>query len=134
MTWWCWMSSSAAADANAASLPLEDVIPVGTQTVPFGKSVQISLPPLPQKPGKVIVLRCSAVAVTSRPAGCNYNAVLKLNDAPVTRRTVGGEERLIGRPAMFQFAGGDKRIFQVFSGSKLMLVYAPDAKTGDAMT
>jgi len=120
--------------ARAVSLPLEDVIKVDPQAVPFGKSAELLLPALPQKAGKIIVLRFGAVAITPRPAGCNFNASLKLNGAPVTRRTAGGRERLIGRPAMFQFPKPDERIFQVFSGSRLMLLYGPDVKTGNGMT
>jgi len=130
----CVMPVCAGAEMSSASLPLEDVIKIDAQTVPFGESVRLALPALPRKEGKIIVLRFRAVALSPGPAGCNFNASFRINDVPVTRRTDRGTERLIGRPTTFQFSGRNGRIFQVFSGGSLMLMYAPDPKTGDAMT
>ena len=116
------------------ALELEDPVSGGTHTVAFGATQEVLLPAMPQKPGKLVVLAFRAAALASREAGCNFNLELRLNDTPITRRTHSGAERLLGRPAMFQFAEPDTRVFQVFSGSRFMLMYAPDPDTADAMS
>ncbi|MEW6356098.1 MAG: hypothetical protein AB1696_07235 [Planctomycetota bacterium] len=133
MGMWVFASASCAGQAASALPPIEDAIRVEAQKVPFAEAAQVSLPALPQKPEKIVVLRFRAVAISPGPGGCNLNLSLRLNDAPITRRASGGRERLIGRTATFQFAGEDTRIFPVFSGSRINLMYAPDTKTGDGM-
>lgn len=128
------LAASVGAVANAANLPLTDVITLPDQTLPFQKSAELTLPALPAKPGKIIVLAFKAVSYAKGPAGCNYNATVKINDATLGRFTTGGAERLIGRPAMFEFVETYKQAFPVFSGTRLMVLFAPDAKVGDGMT
>jgi hypothetical protein len=53
-----------AVPTNAATLPLEDVIKLPDQTLDFQKSVDLALPGLPAKPGKIIVLRFKMVSFT----------------------------------------------------------------------
>ena len=129
-----WHSVAQAAEMNAAALPLADVIRLDEQTLPFEGSVALPLPPLPAKPGEVIVLRFRAVSYADRVAGCNYNMALKLNDAVLGRYTAGGDERLIGREPMFEFAQKWKGQFQIFSGPNMMVMFAPSAQLGDAMS
>ena len=134
MMWVCCPAASTSATVNAANLPLSDGITLPDQTVPFQESTELTLPALPAKPGKIIVLAFRAVSYAKGPAGCNYNATTKVNGAALGRFTTGGTERLIGRPAMFEFVETYRGVFPVFSGARLMLVFAPDAKTGDSMT
>jgi hypothetical protein len=142
---WTWLllgawAISAAGDcladaAGGKSLPLDDTIRLGDQALPAEQAVQLSLPPLPGKPGKTIVLRFSMVAYADRAAGCNMNARVELNGTPLGRRTAGGDERLIGRAPTFEFATGNHRLgFSVFSGDRLMVMFAPDVVTGDRMS
>ncbi len=115
------------------AIALEDSVTFETVRVPYHETAQVSLPALPQKPGKVVVLRFSAVAYCPRPGGCNYNATLDINGAAITRRTAADGERLIGREATFHLTSTTTD-FQVFSGPRMMLMYAPDAEVGNAMT
>ena len=127
-------AASIGAATNAANLPLTDVITLPDQTLEFEKSAVLSLPPLPAKPGKILVLSFKAVSYAKGPSGCNYNGAVKINDVALGRFTTGGTERLLGRPAMFEFVETYKRAFPVFSGTRLMVLFAPDAKVGDGMT
>jgi hypothetical protein len=122
------------ADDGVAALPLEDVTDAGVLRVPFHETRHVTLPPLPAKPGKVIVLRFGAVAYSPGPAGCNYNMTMAINGAALSRFTNGGEERLVGREPSFRFTTGTKGDFQVFSGPRVMLMYAPDIATGNTMS
>ncbi len=122
------------ADDDVATLPLNDAADLGTIEVPFHESRHVTLPALPAKPGKVIVLRFGAVAYCPGPGGCNYNINVTINGATVGRRTNGGEDRLVGREASFRFTTGTTGDFQVFSGPRVMLMYAPDVATGNTMS
>ncbi len=122
------------ADDNAAALPLQDVTDAGTVKVPFHETRHVTLPALPAKPGKAIILRFGAVAYAPGPGGCNYNMTMAMNGAAVSRCTNGGEDRLVGREATFRFTTATKGDFQVFSGPRIMLMYAPDVATGNAMS
>jgi hypothetical protein len=125
-----------AAPMNAATLPLEDAIKIPDQTLGYQKSVDLSLPALPAKPGKIIVLRFKMVSYCDTLGGCNSNAAIRLNGAPIGRYTAGGDERMVGRSAMFEFThyGDYKDPFPVFSGPNMVILFAPDVKTGDAST
>ena len=113
---------------------LEDATAPQTLRVPLGKTVDVPLPAFEAKPGKAVLLRFGAVAAAEGPAGCNFNMTATLNGAGITRRTGAGDERLIGRPATFRFTTADAREFPVFSGPRLMLMYAPDTATANGMT
>ena len=126
---------AAASVAGAARLPLHDAIDLGKAAVGAEEPLVLTVPPLPAKQGKIVVLKIRMISLADRSAGCNFNADVRLNDAGLTRYTVGGEERLINRPPMLRFSeGGDKREFQVFSGPLLMTMFGPDAAVGDGMT
>lgn len=121
---------------TAATLPLKDVIGVGDRVLGYRQSEEITLPALPARPGSIIVLRLRAVSYAGHRAGCNYNAMLTLNGAPLGRYTEGGRERMVGRNAMFRFGewrGGDED-WQIFSGAMIRIMFAPDVDTGDGMT
>lgn len=126
----------AALNAHAEGPPpeLEDATVPETIRVPFHETVEVSLPALPSRAGKMAALRFGAVAHSTRPAGCNFNMTLKINGAPVGRFTAGGNERLIGRPAAFRLEGRTAQEFPVFSGPRIMLLYAPDADAADGAT
>jgi hypothetical protein len=134
IVWLCGPATAADATVNATNLPLTDLIPLPDQTLPFQESAELTLPALAAKPGRIIVLAFKAVSYSKGPSGCNYNATLKMNDTALGRFTTGGSERLMGRPAMFQFVDTHRGVFPVFSGARLMVLFAPDAATGDGMT
>lgn len=120
--------------AAAEPMPeFEDVIRIEDQTVPRDSHVELQLPALPAKPGKEIVLHFRAVVGVERPGGCNINASVQWNGQSLGRFTASGDERLLFRPSSFGFVDDD-RSFDVFHGAKLMVVYAPDADSGDALT
>ena len=124
-----------AAKSGVEPVRLLDPINLGDRTLGPKETAMIVLPGLPAKAGKVVVLQLRMVSYTSRAAGCNFNAELRINNEPLGRHTVAGEERLIGRPPMFEFARGDAgRQFQVISGPMVMTMFAPDVETGDGMT
>lgn len=120
--------------AGLPDLPIEDATAIDEIRVPFGETLEQSLPAFPARAGKVVVMRFGAVAYAPRYGGCNYNMRLSINGTPVERRAPGGAERLIGRPPGFRLVGHPGNDFQVFSGPRLMLLYAPDAATADAST
>ncbi len=107
---------------------------VGTVRVPFGEALDVALPALPTRPGMMAVLRFGAVAYTAAPAGCNFNMALQINRTSVERYMAGGTDRLLGRPATFMLDGRDGRYFSVFSGPRIMLMFAPDVAAANLMT
>jgi len=113
---------------------MEDGIRLDAQTVAPGEPAELALPPLPAKAGKAILLRFRAVIVSQGPAGCNYNASAWLNGAALGRRSAGGEERLIGREPVLVLARASYPPFAVFSGERLMMMFAADVGQGDTMT
>ena len=123
-----------AAGAPNIPLPLEDAVKVPNQSVAPQKEVSIPLPALPARPGKAIVLRFRAIIVTPTPGGCNTNGSVRLNDAPLGRTKADGGDRLLGRPAGFELVGHNGLQLPAFSGTQMMVMFAPDADTGDAMT
>lgn len=123
-----------AAEVDPRTLPVEEAMQLEDVRVPFGETVAIPLPPLPARAAKIAVLRFGAVAFSPRPAGCNFNMAMRINGAEVGRRTATGAERLIGRRASFRFAHRDGSDYPVFSGARIMLMYAPDQAAADAMT
>ncbi len=117
-----------------ADLPIEEASKIEEIRVPFGETTEQSLPAFPARMGKIIVIRFGAVAYAPRYGGCNYNMQLRINGAAVERRAPGGGERLIGRQPGFRLVGNNTVDFQVFSGPRVMLIYAPDAATADEAT
>ena len=128
------LASSAGRAQSAADLPLEDATAIADLRVPFGETVEQSLPAIPARAGRLIVLRFKALADAPRTAGCNYNMQMRLNGATVERRAPGGVERLIGREPGLRLDGTPGNDFAVFSGPRFMLIYAPDAATADQAT
>jgi hypothetical protein len=121
--------------AAAPPAPLERAVQLGPRTIPFGQSLVLPLAPLPARPGKLVAIRLRIVAVAATEAGCNFNASVRLNDNPLGRYTSAGEERLLERPPATELAAGPQHQgFPVFSGPQWMVVYAPSAQRGDAMT
>jgi len=126
-----WVATAArAGELTVAKLPLTDVIKVGDRMLGHLGEAEIMLPPLPAKPGRVVVLRFRAVSYAERPSGWNWNAEFALNGVPLGRYTQSGRPRLVGRDAMFSARG---RRWQLFSGSMVRLMYAPDVDVGDSM-
>ncbi len=117
-----------------AELPLESATSIAELRVPYGETIEQPLPALPAREGKIVALRFGAVAYSPRSAGCNYNMQLRINGAAVERRTSGGTERLIGREPGFRLRSHAGNDFQVFSGPRIMLIYAPDWATADQAT
>jgi hypothetical protein len=113
---------------------LDDAIRLEPQTVARETPVTLPLPALPQRPGQAILLRFRAVIVAGGEGGCNYNAAVLLNGAAPGRRRAGGEERLVGREPVLVLAHGENPPFSVFSGDRLMVMFARDPDQGDAMT
>ena len=125
---------AACADDGRVMPMLEEPTDPQTIRVPFHETVEVGLPALPARAGKLVALRFGAVAHSPRPAGCNFNMTLRINGAPVGRFTTGGSERLIGRPASFRLQGRATQDFPVFSGPRIMLIYAPDTEAANAET
>lgn len=123
-----------AANVNPWSLTLEDATQIEDVRVPHGQSTDISLPAMPVRAGKLAVLRFGAVAFNAGPGGCNFNMTMRINGSDIERRTAAGSERLIGRAAGFQLDGRNDMEFSVFSGPRVMLMFAPDTDTANAMT
>ncbi|NUQ65587.1 MAG: hypothetical protein HUU20_24220 [Pirellulales bacterium] len=118
----------------AAERPaLESAIELKPQSIGLGQSATLHLPPLAQKPGKATVLSLRAYVKAAGPAGCNLNAGILINGVALERSTAAGGERLIGRAPGLHLLGG-KLDFSVFSGDKLMILYAADAGQADRMT
>ena len=86
-----------AASAAINGLPLEDVIRLADQDVPLKATAELSLPPLPVKAGKTIVLHFRMVSYNKTPGGNNLNAAVEVNGKPLGRYTAAGDERLLGR-------------------------------------
>ena len=64
---------------NSASLPLEDVVPLKDITIPERNAkVSIHFTALPEKAGKILVLRFQMVSYAPTAAGCNFNARMTL--------------------------------------------------------
>ncbi|MCX6983846.1 MAG: hypothetical protein NT118_03700 [Lentisphaerae bacterium] len=129
------MFAGVTAAEPGAKLPLADVLRLPDQTLPeMNQAVNISLPALPSKQGMTIILRFRMVSYTEAVAGCNLNGEVELNGAPISRYTVGGDERLIGRSPTFEFAEQYSGGFDVFVGPKLDVLFAPDVDAGDRAT
>jgi hypothetical protein len=114
-------------------LLLDSAIPLADQTLPAEKTVELAVPSLPSRPGRIIVLRFRMVSYNIRPGGCNLNAQVQLNGLPLGRWTAGGSERLIGRSPSFELVAGH-RGFAIFNGSVMSVLFAPDVDRGDRMT
>lgn len=117
----------------AEPLPLADVISLETQTVMLGQSAMLSLPPLPAKAGKVLVLSFRAFVKSAGPGGCNWNLTAAFNDTGLGRFSSSGSERLIGRAPLLELRAGNLA-FGVASGDRLMVMFAHDADQADGMT
>ena len=118
----------------SAALPaLEGAQSFPELKVPQSQATDVTVPALPMKPGKITVLGFRAVIVSRGPAGCNYNLALQINGQPTSRFTASGTERLVGRSPSLELASGPQG-FPVFSGDKLMMMFAPTTDHGDAMT
>ena len=124
----CWSAGSA-----AEPLPLEDTTPLADQAIGYGQSVDLSLPALPARVGKVLVLSFRAFVKSAGPGGCNWNASVSVNGAPPGRYTAGGTERLLGRAPVVELRPSGQT-FSVFSGDRLMIMYANSADQADEMT
>ena len=66
-----------AAEPKVGLPALEDAVRLSDQTLLAEKSVELALPPLPAKPGKIIVLRFRMVSYAKTAAGCNMNATVE---------------------------------------------------------
>lgn len=127
-----------AGEMKINKLQLDNVINLGSQSVRPNETANIAIPPLPEVPGKVIVLRFGAVTKSKGLGGCNWNASLEMNGVKVSRFTAAGAERLIGRNSTFTLEHTEplyqNRAFSVFSGNVLMIMFAPDTATGNQGT
>ena len=102
---------------NSASLPLEDVILLKDITIPERNAkVTIHFAALPEKAGKILVLRFQMVSYAPTAAGCNFNARVTLNDSPLGRHTAHGTERVLGRAITFTFTETYTGEFPMFAG------------------
>ena len=128
------LAGSARSQTPITQRPLESATHFEDLALGFQESADILLPSLPAKPGQVIILRLRMVSFTETEGGCNFNAGLKINDGDLGRMTSGHTERLIGRPASFEFCKRFAGAFQVFSGPSIMTMFAPTVDSGDAMT
>jgi len=118
---------------HAAPLELEDRQASPDLKVLKGEAGEATIPALPARPGKITVLTFRAVIVSRGPGGCNYNLALQINGQPTSRFTPEGSERMVGRsPALELTSGGQG--FPVFSGDKLMMMFAASTDQGDTMT
>ncbi len=115
-------------------LELVDEVRLEDQSIAKDEAIDLALPALPAREGHVAVLTFRAVIRTEGPGGCNYNASILINGAPVSRYAAGGDERLLGRLAGLDLVEGAAPPFPVFSGDRAMMMFAPDVDTGDAMT
>ena len=95
-----------AAEPKAGVPAMENAVRLSDQTLPAEKSVELALPSLPAKPGKIVVLRFRTVSYSRTAAGCNSHATVALNGTPLARHTSGGSERLIGRCLSYEFTQG----------------------------
>lgn len=120
--------------AAPAPAPLEDALKLPDQSLTAQQSAYVPLPALPGRPGRIVVLRLRAVIVVPGPAGCNSNASVRINDVPLGSRKSDGTERLVGRPTSSELLGHDGLQVPPVSGNALVVMFAPDAQAGDAMT
>jgi hypothetical protein len=120
---------------DSANPQLEDAIFLRDVTLPDRNAKEtIHFAALPAKAGKTIVLRFQMVSYAPKPAGCNFNARVTLNNSTLGRHTAAGTERMLGRAATFTFRKGNPQEFPVFAGENLMTLFAPDMPTGNGMT
>ena len=124
-----------AAEPKAGVPAMENAVRLSDQTLLAEKSVELALPPLPAKPGKIVVLQFRTVSYAPTAAGCNSHATVALIGTPLARHTSGGSERLIGRSPSYEFTEGyPDTSCSVFNGSLLTTMFAPDVDTGDRMS
>lgn len=120
-------------------MPLEDVININSQQIPISSFVQINLPALPVKEGRVLVMRFNALLNWgSSVSGFQYSAKVKLNSTEITRYMADSNERLVARNPNFALVS-DPNIRPVFNGSSLAIMYTDDSNGkgiwyGDDMT
>lgn len=117
----------------AAPLSLEKAVSFPDLSVAQKQVANVSLPPLPTQPGRLTVLSFRAVIVSAGPGGCNYNLAVQFNGQTPGRTTAAGTERLLGRSPTLELVQ-QRQGFPVFSGDKLMMMFAPDTAVGDTMT
>ena len=113
--------------------PVQSLIELPAQSLARQQSAEVSLPALPPKPGQVTVLHFRVFVETAGPGGCNLNATVKLNGTPIGRYQSDGSERLIGRQPTLTLVPQGLEL-PVFSGDKLMVMFAPSADVADSMT
>lgn len=121
------------AAVQAAPLELEGRQAFADLQVAQGEAADVTAPALPDKPGRIIVLTFRAVIVSGGPGGCNWNLAVQVNGAPTSRFTAAGTERMVGRSPALELKQGGLG-FPVFSGDKLMAMFAADTDQGDTMT
>ena len=126
--------ASVSLGAEGEATALQDPVHLEPVRIAPGQSVTLTLPALPARAGLVTALGFRAYIAHQSPAGCNYNASVLVNGAPVGRRDGGGQERLLGRPVSFELTGRTDSGFSVFSGERIMAMFAPDAEQADAMS
>ncbi|MBO4512313.1 MAG: hypothetical protein J5746_06075, partial [Victivallales bacterium] len=88
------------------------------------------LPALPAKKGLIPVLKCNMFTAAPRPAGCNEFPELSINEMPLTRYAR-ENERLLNREPAFHLKAYPGRSFSVFSGARMVMIFAPDAKSAN---
>ena len=101
----------AATPGTRPHIEIEDAIALEGRELPARGRVSLTLPSLPAKPGKIVVLRVRLVSWAERFGGCNYNASLRLNGMPIGRYTAGDDAREIKHPDPVERAGGIVLIF-----------------------
>ena len=116
-----WLKSS----ESKKSYKLENITKFGSKVISRQKSLDITIPAMPVKKGKVPILRFYAYTKSKSVSGCMYNMIAKLNGKFINRKTADGKDRLISRKSTFQLKSFKNGIFPVFGGDKIMLVYAP---------
>jgi hypothetical protein len=119
--------------AQAGPLPLQEVKSLPALSVPVGQSGDVSLPALPAQAGKLTVLSFRVVTVSPGPGGCNWNLAMLVNGQTPGRFTSARTERLLSRAPSLTLIR-ENLGFSIFSGDKLMVMYAKDAAQGDGMT
>ena len=127
------LAGASGAAPPGAPLALADAVRLPDQAVPRGKTVELTLPPLPAKAGMLVVLSFRAVTVSKGQGGCNWNATVRVNGGSLGRFTATGAERLVGRSSTLDLVR-ERLAFPVLSGGKQMIMYAKDADQGDLST
>ena len=117
-----------------ANVPLEEAVELPDQVFTSQQWGTIALPALPAKPGRIVVLTFRAVIVWPSPAGCNSNASVRINDVPLGLLKADGTVGPIGRPTGSELVGYDGLLVPPFSGTSLVIMFAPNAQVGDTMT